>query len=75
MFFLAPWQRVEVSEELIEKAEEEESGMLCGELPTRRHTPRGRGIQYAAASRLITSVSGILDHPPARVMTALSAKG
>jgi hypothetical protein len=28
-----------------------------------RHTPRKRGIQYAAASRPITNVSGILDHP------------
>ena len=30
------------------------------------HTPRKRGIQYAAASRSITSVSGILDRPPSR---------
>ena len=36
--------------------------------------PRRRGIQYAAASRLVTSaVSGILDHPPSRVMTVLRA--
>jgi hypothetical protein len=28
-----------------------------------------RGIQYAAACRLITSVSGILDHPLSRMMT------
>ncbi len=34
-----------------------------------RHTPRMRGIQYAAASRSITGVAGILDHPPARAMT------
>jgi hypothetical protein len=27
------------------------------------HTPRKRGIQYAAASRLIPGVSGILDRP------------
>ncbi|CAN0510422.1 unnamed protein product, partial [Phaeothamnion confervicola] len=29
----------------------------------RCHTPRMRGIQYAAASRPITGVSGILDRP------------
>src|SRR5258705_12935013 len=34
-------------------------------------TRRMRGIQYAAASRLITSVAGILDHPLSRVMTAV----
>jgi hypothetical protein len=28
-----------------------------------------RKIQYAAASRFIAGVSGILDHPPSRVMT------
>src|SRR6185369_7065740 len=33
---------------------------------TSRHTPRRRGIQYAAASRFKTSCSGILDHPPSR---------
>jgi hypothetical protein len=38
-----------------------------------RHTPRKRGIQYAAASLSITGVSGILDHPPARVMTGVFA--
>jgi hypothetical protein len=27
------------------------------------------GIQYAAASRSITTASGILDHPPSRMMT------
>ena len=32
-------------------------------------SPRRRGIQYAAASRSITDVSGILGHPPSRVMT------
>src|SRR5829696_200537 len=34
-----------------------------------RHAPRRRGIQYTAAYRLTMSVSGILDHPPSRVMT------
>ena len=34
-----------------------------------RHTPRKRGIQYAAASRFNPSCSGILDHPLSRVMT------
>ena len=34
------------------------------------HAPRRRGIQYAAADRFqIPAVSGILDHPPSRVMT------
>ena len=33
------------------------------------HATRRRGIQYAAASRSITDASGILDHPPSRVMT------
>jgi hypothetical protein len=32
-------------------------------VPVLCHTPRKRGIQYAETSRLITSVSGILDHP------------
>src|SRR5215213_9653646 len=32
--------------------------------------PAKAGIQYAAASRLITDVSGILDHPLSRMMTA-----
>jgi hypothetical protein len=40
-----------------------------------RHTPRKRGIQYAAASRLITGASGILDRPLSRAMTALSFVG
>ena len=31
-----------------------------------KHTPRKRGIQYAAASRFIAGVSGILDHPLSR---------
>jgi hypothetical protein len=31
-----------------------------------------RGIQYAAALRLITGSAGILDHPLSRVMTAES---
>src|SRR5436190_17831937 len=35
----------------------------------RCHTPRRRGIQYAAASRSIISASGILDHPLSRMMT------
>ena len=37
--------------------------------PRFRHTPRMRGIQYAAAFRLITDGSGILDRPPSRAMT------
>src|SRR5579863_5751685 len=36
-----------------------------------RHTPRKRGIQYAAASRFNRTVSGILDHPLSRMMTAV----
>src|SRR5580704_5975464 len=35
-----------------------------------RHAPRMRGIQYAAASRFNHGCSGILDHPPPRMMTA-----
>jgi hypothetical protein len=34
-----------------------------------------RGIQSAAASRYPTTVSGILDHPPSRVMTAVRVAG
>src|SRR5438045_3232787 len=34
--------------------------------------PAKAGIQYAAASRLITSTSGILDHPLSRVMTTVT---
>jgi hypothetical protein len=34
-----------------------------------RHTPRKRGIQYAAAVP-VASASGILDHPLSRVMTS-----
>ena len=33
------------------------------------HPPRMRGIQYAAAYRLIIAVSGILDRPHSRTMT------
>ena len=36
---------------------------------SRCHAPRKRGIQYAAALRGHTTVSGILDRPPARAMT------
>jgi hypothetical protein len=35
-----------------------------------RHTPRMRGIQYAAAFRFHRRRPGVLDHPPSRVMTA-----
>jgi hypothetical protein len=35
-----------------------------------RHTPRRRGIQHAAASRRYRRRLRILDHPPARMMTA-----
>jgi hypothetical protein len=34
-----------------------------------RHTPRMRGIQYAAASRFHHDRLGVLDHPLSRVMT------
>ena len=34
-----------------------------------RHTPRMRGIQYAAAVRFDHWRLGILDHPLSRVMT------
>ena len=37
----------------------------------RCHSPRRRGIQYAAASRGITGASGILDRPLSRAMTAV----
>jgi hypothetical protein len=33
--------------------------------------PANAGIQYAAALRSITGVSGILDHPLSRMMTAV----
>ena len=33
------------------------------------HTPRKRGIQYAAACRFQRNCSGILDHPLSRMMT------
>ncbi|QOZ13604.1 hypothetical protein XH96_38795 [Bradyrhizobium sp. CCBAU 51765] len=36
----------------------------------RCHAPRKRGIQYAAASRGYVTLSGILDRPPSRTMTA-----
>ena len=36
-----------------------------------RHSPRKRGIQYAAASRFMHRCSGILDHPLSRVMTGV----
>src|ERR1700682_4055103 len=35
----------------------------------RRHTPRKRGIQYAAAFRFYRWRFGILDHPLSRMMT------
>jgi hypothetical protein len=42
-----------------------------GACPTiSRHTPRKRGIQYAAASRFHRNCSGILDRPLSRTMTA-----
>jgi hypothetical protein len=37
--------------------------------------PAKAGIQYAAASRSITNVSGILDHPPSRMMTPVGEAG
>jgi hypothetical protein len=33
-----------------------------------------RGIQYAAASRRIAGVSGILDYPLSRIMTVVDVK-
>jgi hypothetical protein len=39
--------------------------------PGGRYAPRMRGIQYAAASRLITGGSKIPNYPPSRVVTAL----
>src|SRR4030088_1450592 len=39
-------------------------------LTTSRHTPRMRGIQYAAASRFYHRRLGILDRPPSRAMTS-----
>jgi hypothetical protein len=35
--------------------------------------PAKAGIQYAAASRPITIVVGILDHPLSRMMTVMNA--
>jgi hypothetical protein len=37
--------------------------------------PAKAGIQYAAASPLIAGLSGILDHPLSRVMTAVVERG
>ena len=34
------------------------------------HSPRRRGIQYAATSRLTHNCLGVLDRPPSRAMTA-----
>src|SRR3978361_1192319 len=36
------------------------------------HAPRRRGTQYAAASRFIRTVSGILHHPHSRMMTVIA---
>src|SRR5436190_18139182 len=36
--------------------------------------PANAGIQYAAAYRSITAVSGILDHPLSRMMTVIGAE-
>ncbi|MDD1528412.1 hypothetical protein C7U92_11045 [Bradyrhizobium sp. WBOS7] len=35
------------------------------------HSPRRRGIQYAAAHRFNHCCHGVLDRPPARAMTAV----
>src|SRR4051795_1351715 len=35
----------------------------------RRHTPRRRGIQYAAALEIASRCRGLLDRPPSRTMT------
>ena len=43
--------------------------MTAGEWGKESHTPRMRGIQYAAASRFHHWRLGILDHPHSRVMT------
>ncbi len=37
--------------------------------------PAKAGIQYAAASRSITTVAGILDHPLSRMMTTVVNSG
>ena len=48
------------------------AGVFSGGLASNQLVmPAKAGIQYAAASRLITTVSGILDHPPSRMMTAV----
>ena len=58
-----------------ERRDDGERGARC-RLTRSRHTPRKRGIQYAAASRVHVNISGILDHPLSRMMTAWgSAKG
>ena len=44
----------------------------CGATTLNCHPPRKRGIQYAAASRLIAGASGILGHPLSRVTTTES---
>ncbi len=44
-------------------------GLLLEQSQPASVIPAKAGIQYAAASRLIAGVSGILDHPLSRVMT------
>jgi hypothetical protein len=44
-----------------------------GVAPQKVVIPAKAGIQYAAASRIRITVSGILDHPLSRVMTAWAA--
>src|SRR4051794_31294327 len=39
-----------------------------------RHTPRRRGIQYAAAVEIVSRGRRLLDHPPSRTMTANAAR-
>jgi len=34
-----------------------------------RHTPRRRGVQYAAALEIASTCQGLLDRPPSRTMT------
>ena len=67
MIFLVPRRDVVVSEELIEQAEEEESGCCRSRARAMASltlsSPAQREIQYAAASRSIADVSGILGHP------------
>ena len=52
-----------------ERRDDGERGASC-RLTGSRHTPRKRGIQYAAASRVNVNISGILDHPLSRMITA-----